>query len=294
MAVRKSDEQREARRLRSQGKSLRWIARDLGVSLSSVSIWTRDITSVHSARLPHPAPLAGPVQMRRCGRCDKRLPLKDFYERQYWCKRCRADYMHERGELHRQQTRAARERRRGEARDYMLAVLASASCADCELADPLVLEFDHVSGKTAGISKLVHEGYALARIQAEVECCEIVCANCHRRRTNVRAGGSWRVDLESRVPAHRPIQRRNLRYLLDHLRRAACVGCGETDIVILEFDHIGPKRGKGVVSLAFDEHSLACLQAEIDQCEIRCTNCHRRHTIRQQPTHLRHHLIEPP
>jgi hypothetical protein len=202
--------------------------------------------------------------------------------------------MRKRGELHREQTRAARERRRSEARQYILGLLATASCADCGLADPLVLEFDHVAEKTAGISALVHEGYALARIQAEVACCEIVCASCHRRRTNVRAGGSWRVDLESRVPAHRPIQRRNLRYLLDHLRQAACVGCGEADVLVLEFDHIGPKRGKGVVSLAFYEHSLTSLQAEIDQCEVRCANCHRRQTIRRQPTHLRHHLIEPP
>jgi hypothetical protein len=222
------------------------------------------------------------------------LPVTDFYEKQSWCKRCRADYMRERGDLHRQQTRAARERRRGEARQYILGLLATASCADCGLADPLVLEFDHVAEKTAAISALVHEGYALARIQAEVACCEIVCANCHRRRTSLRAGGSWRVDLESRVPAHRPIQRRNLRYLLDHLQHAACVGCGETDIVVLEFDHIGPKRGKGVVSLAFYEHSLTSLRAEIDQCEVRSANCHRRQTIRRQPTHLRHHLIEPP
>lgn len=181
-----------------------------------------------------------------------------------------------------------------EARQYVLGLLAAATCADCGLADPLVLEFDHVAEKTAEISKLVHEGYALARIQAEVACCEIVCANCHRRRTHFRAGGSWRVDLESRVPAHRPIQRRNLRYLLEHLQHAACVGCGETDIVVLEFDHIGPKRGKGVVSLAFYEHSLTYLRAEIDQCEVRCTNCHRRQTIRRQPTHLRHHLTQPP
>jgi hypothetical protein len=294
MAMRKADEQREARRLRSEGRSVRSIARELGVSLGSASVWTRGISPPPPASVPQPAPPAGAVETRHCGRCDNRLPLTDFHVNQSWCKRCRADYMRKRGELHRQQTRAARERRRGEARRYILGLLATASCADCGLEDPLVLEFDHVSDKTAGISALVHEGYALARIQAEVACCEIVCANCHRRRTSFRAGGSWRADLESRVPAHRPIQRRNLRYVLDHLRQAACVGCGETDVVVLEFDHIGPKRGKGVVSLAFYEHSLTSLQAEIEQCEVRCANCHRRQTIRRQPTHLRHHLIEPP
>ena len=32
----------------------------------------------------------------------------------------------------------------------------------------------------------------------------------------------------------------------------------------------------------------------VARCEVRCANCHRRQTIRRQPTHLRHHLIEPP
>jgi hypothetical protein len=294
MAARKLLEQQEARRLRSEGKALRSIALELGVSLGSVSLWTRDVDPPRPHPAPLPAPPVGPVKRQCCGGCQRHLPLTDFHKGQTRCKRCRAEYIRERGELHLHQTRAARERRRAEARRYVLGLLADERCADCGLLDPLVLEFDHVGEKTAGISQLVHEGYALPRIQAEIACCEIVCANCHRRRTHARAGGSWRVDLESRVPAHRPLKSRNLRFILDHLRGAACVGCGETDVVVLEFDHVGPKRGKGVVSLAFEEHSLNFLQAEIDHCEVRCSNCHRRATIRRQPTHLRHHLIEPP
>jgi hypothetical protein len=294
MAARKSRERREARRLRSEGKALRWIALELGVALSSVSLWTRDIDPPQPDPIPPPAPPVGPIQWRRCGRCHRHLRTSEFHKGQGWCKRCRAEYIRERGELHLHQTRSARERRRAQARRYVLGILASATCADCGLADPLVLEFDHVREKTAGISSLVHEGYALARIQAEVACCEIVCPNCHRRRTHLRAGGSWRVNLESRVPADRPLKRRNLRFLLDHLRQNPCVGCGETDVIVLEFDHVGPKRGKGVVSLAFYEHSLTLLQEEIDHCEIRCINCHRRDTIRRQPAHLRHHLLKPP
>jgi 5-methylcytosine-specific restriction endonuclease McrA len=293
MARRKIASQREAKRLRSKGMSLRAIARALGVSLSSVSLWTRGVVS--AAPVPTTTPRAtDPVETRRCGTCEAHLPMTEFHKGQGACKGCRAAYMRERGELHIQQMRAARERRRAEARRYVLGLLATASCADCGLTDSLVLEFDHVGDKTADISLLVHEGYALRRVEAEVACCEIVCANCHRRRTNMRAGGSWRLDLEGRVPADRPLKRRNLRFLLDHLRKASCAGCGESDIVVLEFDHVGPKRGKGVVSLAFDEYGLEYLRAEVEQCEIRCANCHRRETIRRQPTHLRHHLLEPP
>jgi hypothetical protein len=291
--ARKVLEQREARRLRAEGWSVRSIARHLGVALSSASTWTRDIDPVQSTLQQPAADPEEPVGTRLCRPCGRRLPVVDFHRKQSACKECRAAYMRERGELHRRQTRAARERRRAEARRFVLDVLAASRCADCGLADPLVLEFDHLGHKTAGVSSLVHEGYRLERIKAEVACCEVVCANCHRRRTTMRAGGSWRLD-HSRLPAHRPLQKRNLLFILDHLGRSRCIGCGERDAVVLEFNHTGPKRGRGVVWLSFQEYSISSLEAEIAQCEVRCANCHRRSTIRQQPTHLRHHLLEPP
>lgn len=55
---------------------------------------------------------------------------------------------------------------------------------DCGEADPIVLEFDHVRGEKAdNISRMVHGTRSIAAIQAEIDKCEVVCANCHRRRT---------------------------------------------------------------------------------------------------------------
>ncbi|MEM9952568.1 MAG: hypothetical protein AAF846_13255 [Chloroflexota bacterium] len=39
----KPEKKRQARELRKQGKSIVWIAKEIGVSKSSVSVWTRDI-----------------------------------------------------------------------------------------------------------------------------------------------------------------------------------------------------------------------------------------------------------
>ena len=66
-------------------------------------------------------------------------------------------------------------------------------CADCGERDPVVLEFDHLRDKTFDIgSKLIHKAWPA--VLAEIAKCEVVCANCHRRRT-ARRRGALRVIL---------------------------------------------------------------------------------------------------
>jgi hypothetical protein len=66
--------------------------------------------------------------------------------------------------------------------------LASARCTDCGLADPLVLEYDHVGTKRANVMALAWNECSLATIAAEIAQCEVRCCNCHRRKTTERAG----------------------------------------------------------------------------------------------------------
>ncbi|MCA9900172.1 MAG: HNH endonuclease [Ardenticatenaceae bacterium] len=63
-------------------------------------------------------------------------------------------------------------------------------CIECGEADPAVLEFDHVRGeKRSEVTKLMRDGYTLKIIQAEIEKCVVLCANCHKRKTYK---DSWR------------------------------------------------------------------------------------------------------
>ncbi|MET0511575.1 MAG: HNH endonuclease, partial [Thermoleophilaceae bacterium] len=109
------------------------------------------------------------------------------------CKDCRREYMRLRGDLHRRQTKQALDNRRAIARKYLIEILRAGRCADCGLADAAVLEFDHVGPKQMEVGRLVREGYRLKHIKAEIANCELVCANCHRRRTATRCR-SWRID----------------------------------------------------------------------------------------------------
>jgi hypothetical protein len=157
-------------------------------------------------------------------------------------------------------------------------------CVDCGERDPAVLEFDHLGPKRDHVAWLAGTGYSVGVLEDEIEKCQVVCVNCHRRRTATR-GGSWRLNpanLEHSLSLL-PGELRNLAHVRDLLLRSACVDCGLSDLVVLEFDHIADKKGS-VPLLARRGSSLAKLKEEIVKCEIRCANCHRRRTAKRPQT----------
>lgn len=72
-------------------------------------------------------------------------------------------------------------------------------------------------------------------------------------------------------------------YILKYLRQNPCVDCGESDPIVLEFDHKDPSEklfNLGSGSTRY--RGLKSIKAEIEKCEIRCANCHRRKTYRDR------------
>ena len=64
------------------------------------------------------------------------------------------------------------------------------------------------------------------------------------------------------------------RYLENH----PCVDCGEADPVVLDFDHVRGVKKKSVSRLLAGTFALATIFREIEKCDVRCSNCHRRIT----------------
>jgi len=58
------------------------------------------------------------------------------------------------------------------------------------------------------------------------------------------------------------------------------VDCGESDPVVLEFDHREDKRL--IISKAVNNYGIPGLTAEVAKCDVRCANCHRRKTAIEQ------------
>ncbi len=114
------------------------------------------------------------------------LGLRDSY-----CRPCRAEYKKDHYAANKQRyvaNAAARNRRVAIQRTvWLLEYLGDNPCADCVETDPLVLEFDHLGDKKFTIaSNFTWMPWNL--ICDEVAKCEVVCANCHRRRTALRGG----------------------------------------------------------------------------------------------------------
>ena len=78
---------------------------------------------------------------------------------------------------------AKKDRRRAELRGWLHDYKnAHCECSECGEGRPPALDFHHVnpSEKEMGVSKMVAFGYAKENIRAEIEKCEILCANYHR------------------------------------------------------------------------------------------------------------------
>jgi hypothetical protein len=120
-----------------------------------------------------------------------------------------------------------------------------------------------------------------ARVRAEIAKCEVVCACCHRIRTLSRRG-SWRVGGETPLCVRRQVGLELVRQRLAD----GCIDCGRTDLAVLEFDHVGPKR-KSVMTLVWSGYGLETIRREMDACVVRCCNCHRRRTA-AVGNHYRH------
>lgn len=132
-------------------------------------------------------------ELRRCGRCGEDKPVTEFAwrrkpqgQRDNMCRRCRAAYKREHYEANKQRyiAQAAVQKQRAllERTALLIEFFATHPCSNCGESDPVVLEFDHLRDKAFNISQVFRDR-SWQTILDEIEKCEVVCANCHRRRT---------------------------------------------------------------------------------------------------------------
>jgi hypothetical protein len=140
---------------------------------------------------------------KHCSGCDQDLDVNNFSWNnkakgihQRWCKEClrQANKVHYQNNSQIYKNRATERNTRviAKNRQRIHDYLTAHPCIDCGNTDVRCLEFDHVrSSKKASISKLLVSATPWEIIEAEIEKCEVRCANCHRIKTSERFGW-WR------------------------------------------------------------------------------------------------------
>lgn len=82
------------------------------------------------------------------------------------------------------------------------------------------------------------------------------------------------------------IIKRNQEFIIDFLLRSQCVDCAESDIRVLDFDHVKDKEFE--ISEAIKKGvSIDRIKKEINKCEVRCANCHKEQTLRRAESDAR-------
>jgi hypothetical protein len=189
--------------------------------------------------------------MRACTKCGEAKPLDAFPpvrrgepKLQTWCRDCfaEANARNYRKNHERDKTRLVRQvaERRSEVQKNIVEYLREHPCVDCGETDIVVLEFDHIAEKVANISAYAGGGRTWARVKAEIDKCEVRCANCHRRKTRERSSAHriFTLDSSRRSPKTSPA----IQLRLDAaLGIRACRVCKQTK-PLTEFPYRSVKR----------------------------------------------------
>jgi hypothetical protein len=137
--------------------------------------------------------------MKVCGRCKENKSLEKFAWKskdkgvyQWACRSCQKELRTAHYQANKTEIYSQIKNRQRNLKNKIWNYKNNHPCVDCGEKDPIVLEFDHLNNKEFEVGHGGQLGYSWERIQKEISKCDVVCRNCHVRRTWKRAG--WTRD----------------------------------------------------------------------------------------------------
>jgi hypothetical protein len=104
-----------------------------------------------------------------------------------------------------------------------------------------------------------------------------LCSVC--KRAQRRSQPDYRAKRQAQKAAR--IERAQL-FVLGYLLSHPCIGCRESNPLLLTFDHVRSKKRANIAQLIANGSSPDNLKREMGKCVIRCHNCHALRTSKQQ------------
>lgn len=105
------------------------------------------------------------------------------------------------------------------------------------------------------------------------------CKSCHRDYSKKHYQENTEKYREKARRSNPRYYQESKKIILDYLASHPCADCGNSDIRVLQFDHIVPLRKRGGrISARMNPSRLF---QEFEKCEVRCANCHMIRTFEQ-------------
>jgi len=104
------------------------------------------------------------------------------------------------------------------------------------------------------------------------------CRVCFKSYWETRYYEKHQHYLNSHNESRNKLREQNARRVFEYLKNHSCINCGESDPIVLEFDHRDRSDKIESVSQLIRNSSWKRIELEIQKCDVLCANCHRRKT----------------
>ena len=101
------------------------------------------------------------------------------------------------------------------------------------------------------------------------------CKSCQAEANSKHYQNNKQIYIERALALNALINTESKQNLYVYLSNHPCIDCGQTDIRVLEFDHVRGNKSNSITALLRHVVPWKTIEAEIAKCEVRCVNCHR-------------------
>lgn len=145
--------------------------------------------------------------MKLCTKCKIKKSFDEFYTDKHKksgyrsnCKTCTAKSKANYYKNNKQAFRKASKKSITRNQEYVYNFLLKNPCCKCGESEPMCLDFDHIDPKSkdANICSLIFNCVSLDKLQSEIDKCQVLCANCHRKKTAQEVGSfKYKMSLDN-------------------------------------------------------------------------------------------------
>ena len=226
------------------------------------------------------------MQLFKCRKCPHEGPIEEFAKDQrrktpYECKQCKGKRSRKHYDENKTVYASRGPRRRFEAREVVNKIKTENPCMDCgQKFHYCQMDFDHrdQDEKKKQVSYMLLHG--IETILNEVKKCDLVCANCHRDRTQRQIEQLPKIE-----PGNYESQRlRDINLFVNSLKNnKICADCQlPHPYWRLDFDHRDHSQKFMTVSrMKLSKYSNRRILQEVAKCDLVCARCHRLRTFKR-------------